>query len=338
MPRAARLDAPGVVHHLIVRGIEGRDIFRDDQDRERFLSRLEMLLPVTQVTCYAWALLPNHAHFLLRSGAVPIATLMRRLLTGYAVGFNRRHRRRGYLFQNRYKSILCQEDQYFRELVRYIHLNPLRVGLVRNLTELNHFPYCGHSAVLGKESRPWQDVRYVLQTFGKTMAGGRRAYLTYMAEGTGQGRREELVGGGLVRSVGGWEEVRKVRAGGRAHQKSDERILGDSEFVEEILAAAEERLTRRAAARRRRNALERIAERAAGQYQMSAEELLRPSRQRRRVKARSLFCFWAVQELGVGLTELARRLGISPPAVSYAVRRGECIAKTGGHTIAVKTS
>jgi REP element-mobilizing transposase RayT len=334
MPRAARLDAPGVVHHIIVRGIERREIFRDDQDREGFLARLEMLLPVTQVTCYAWAFLPNHAHFLFRSGAIPIATLMRRLLTGYAVRFNHRHNRRGYLFQNRYKSILCQEDRYFQEVVRYIHLNPLRVGLVRTLGELNHFPYCGHSAVTGKKPRPWQDVRYVLHGFGRTAAKGRRAYLAFMAEGTTQGRREELVGGGLVRSMGGWEEVRKLRLGAQSHQKSDERILGDSEFVEEILAAAEERLTRRTAGRRHRNALERIAERAAEVYEMSAEEILRPSRQRQRVQARGLFCFWAVQELGVSLTELARRLRISVPAISYAVRRGELIAKTEGFELA----
>lgn len=338
MPRTARLDAPGVVHHIIVRGIEGRDIFRDDQDRERFLTRLGMLLPVTQVTCYAWALLPNHAHFLFRSGTVPIATLMRRLLTGYAVGFNRRHRRKGYLFQNRYKSILCQEDAYLQELVRYIHLNPLRAGLVRTLAELDRYPHSGHSAVMGRKPRPWQDVAYVLRAFGTTAARGRRAYLAFVAEGTGQGRREELVGGGLVRSLGGWEEVRKLRSGVRAHQKSDERILGDGEFVEAILAAAEERLTRRAAARRSRNALERIAECAAAQFQMSAAEILQPGRQRGQVQARSLFCFLAVHELEVGLTELARRLGISAPAICRAVRRGEQIAKDAGIHLAGQIS
>jgi hypothetical protein len=175
-------------------------------------------------------------------------------------------------------------------------------------------------------------VRYVLHTFGRTVARGRRAYLAYIAEGTGQGRREELVGGGLVRSIGGWEEVRKQRIGAQTHHKSDERILGDSEFVEEILTAAEETLTRRTASRRRKHALERIAEGAAENYQMSAEEILRPSRQRQRVQARSLFCFWAVQELGVSLTDLARELGMSPPAICYAVRRGEAIARDKGLT------
>jgi REP element-mobilizing transposase RayT len=153
MPRSARLDAPGVLHHIMIRGIERRKIFRDNKDREEFINRLEKLLSETQMTCYAWAFIPNHAHFLFRTGTVPIATLMRRLLTGYAVYFNRRHRRSGQLFQNRYKSILCQEDIYLKELVRYIHLNPIRAGLVKDLEELNRYPYCGHSVLMGRVSK-----------------------------------------------------------------------------------------------------------------------------------------------------------------------------------------
>jgi REP element-mobilizing transposase RayT len=118
MPRSARLDAPGVLHHIIIRGIERQNIFKDNQDRGNLLQRLGSLLQETGASCYAWAFLPNHAHFLLRTGVVSLATLMRRLLTGYAVSFNRRHRRWGHLFQNRYKSIVCQEEVYFQELVR----------------------------------------------------------------------------------------------------------------------------------------------------------------------------------------------------------------------------
>jgi REP element-mobilizing transposase RayT len=122
MPRLARLDAPGVLHHVMVRGIERRNIFRNNKDREDFLDRLSNLLSETKISCYAWTFLPNHAHFLFRTGPIPLSTLMRRLLTGYVVSFNKRHKRHGQLFQNRYKSILCQEDVYRRELVRYIHL------------------------------------------------------------------------------------------------------------------------------------------------------------------------------------------------------------------------
>ena len=127
MPRLARLDAPGVLHHIMIRGIERRKIFLNNKDREDFLERLSKLLPETKTACYAWVFIPNHAHFLFRTGLVPLATLMRRLLTGYAVGFNRRHNRNGHLFQNRYKSIVCQEDVYLKELVRYIHLNPTSI-------------------------------------------------------------------------------------------------------------------------------------------------------------------------------------------------------------------
>ena len=140
MPRKALIDAPGALYHIIVRGIDRRKIFCDDAGRDDFLDRLGDILPDSKTPCFAWALLTNH-HLLLRTGTAPIAMVMRRLLTGYAVNFNRRHRRHGHLFQNRYKSILCQEDPYLLELVRYIHLNPLRAGIVDELKGLNAYPY-----------------------------------------------------------------------------------------------------------------------------------------------------------------------------------------------------
>jgi putative transposase len=145
MPRTARLDAPGVLHHVMIRGIEGRKIFINNKDREDFIERLESLCPEMGIDCYAWAFIPNHAHFLFRTGKESLSKFMRRLLTGYVIGFNRRHKRRGHLFQNRFKSIICQEETYLRELIRYIHLNPIRSGIVQTLDELNYYSYCGHS-------------------------------------------------------------------------------------------------------------------------------------------------------------------------------------------------
>ena len=123
MPRKARIDAPGALHHIICRGIDRQKIFVDDTDRDEFVRRLAAVVKDTQTFCYAWALIPNHFHLLLRTGAIPTTTVMQRVLTGYAGAFNRRHRRIGHLFHNRYKSILCQEDAYLLELTRYIHLN-----------------------------------------------------------------------------------------------------------------------------------------------------------------------------------------------------------------------
>ena len=209
MPILARLDAPGVLHHIIIRGIERRKIFRDDKDRDDLIDRLSALLPATQTACYAWAFIPNHAHFLFRSGSAGISTLMRRLLTGYAIHFNRRHKRHGQLFQNRYKSIICQEDMYFRELVRYIHLNPLRAKIVSDIKAMNKYPYSGHSVLMGREKQDWHDTKYVFSYFGKKLPGSRKGYLLYVKKGIDQGRRPEFTGGGLVRSLGGWSMIKK---------------------------------------------------------------------------------------------------------------------------------
>jgi len=167
MPRKSRIDAPGSLHHIIARGIDRKNIFKDDKDRDSFLERLGGIFAETQISCFAWALIPNHFHLLLKTGATPISTVMRRLLTGYAVSFNRRHRRYGHLFQNRYKSILCQEDPYFLELVRYIHLNPLRAGLVNDLRSLDKYRYSGHAVILEKRKYSWQNTEYVLRLFGE---------------------------------------------------------------------------------------------------------------------------------------------------------------------------
>jgi putative transposase len=327
MPRLGRLDAPGVLHHIMIRGIERRNIFKDDTDREDFLARLARLLPETQTACYAWALMPNHAHLLLRTGAAPLPSLMRRLLTGYAVRFNRRHKRHGLLFQNRYKSVVCQEDLYFTELVRYLHLNPLRAGILASVTELNRYPYCGHSALLGKTKRPWQATEYVLKYFGKTVARARKAYGAYVQAGSRQGRRGDLMGGGLIRSLGGWAEVKDRRGKGQGPLKSDERILGESDFVEAILAQADERYTRHYALKRQGIGFEHLVQRVAEICHMDPREVVAEGRQRWKVTARSLLCFWAVRELGLPLTELARQLGLSPPGVSYAVQRGEAMVR-----------
>ena len=161
MPRLARLDAPGVLHHIMGRGIERRDIFFSDEDRNDFIARLANPAKEGGWDIYGWALLPNHFHLLVKTRNRPLSACMRKVMTGYAVNFNRRHRRCGHLFQNRYKSIVCQEDAYLKELVRYIHLNLLIAGIVKNLKELRQSPWSGHSVLAGKIERLWQQTDYV---------------------------------------------------------------------------------------------------------------------------------------------------------------------------------
>jgi len=180
MPRQSRIDAPGAAHHIIARGIARKPIFKDDTDRNNFLDRSGSILDETKTPCYAWALIANHFHLLLRTGTVPVATVMRRLLTGYAESYNRLHKPWGHLFQNRYKSILCQEETYLLELVRYIHLNPLRANLVNNLQGLENYLFCGHHYLLRKSDKDWQQTAVVLQRFGRNIRKARRKYREFV--------------------------------------------------------------------------------------------------------------------------------------------------------------
>jgi putative transposase len=326
MPRKARIDAPGALHHIIVRGIERRRIFADAQDRDNFIERLGDIVTETKTFCFGWALIPNHVHLLLRTGQTSLATVMRRLLTGYAVSYNRRHRRYGHLFQNRYKSILCQEDSYLLELVRYIHLNPLRARIVKSLPEIDNFPYSGHSALMGKIPRQFQDTEYVLRLFGDKLPSARKAYRAYVKKGIVQGRRPELVGGGLIRSAGGWSAVKAMRRA-KNHMKSDERILGDGEFVQNVLDEAQERLEERYWLKAQGYDLDKVTIRVSSELGISPEQVWVSGKHPMTVKARSLLCYWAVSKLGFSATELSKKLGISQPSVSISVKRGEKIAR-----------
>ena len=169
MPRKARIDASGALHHIIIRGIERKAIFKDKADRANFVERLGRVVSEIETGCYAWVLMPNHVHLLLKTGLSPIATVMRRLLTGYAVSL------------------------------------------------------------------------YFLRLFGQSTRNARRGYESFVSKGVGQGRRPELVGGGLLRSVGGWSALKGFRDIG-VRIKGDERLLGSSDFVERVLKQANEQL------------------------------------------------------------------------------------------------
>jgi REP element-mobilizing transposase RayT len=308
----------------MVRGIEKRNIFCDDLDRDTFVDRLGAVISESQTACFAWALMPNHVHMLIRTGHTPISTVMQRLLTGYSVGFNRRHKRHGHVFHNRFKSILCQEEIYLLELVRYIHLNPLRAGLVTDYKALETYAYTGHGIILGTYRSDWQDTGYILGLFGKKSAIARRRYEDFVKKGIPEGRKPELVGGGLVRSLGGWTRVGELREKGN-RSKGDERILGDGDFVENILSQCQEQMERKYLYKNKGYDFEWLAGKVAGILGIDKEEIAMSGRYPRRVAARSVLCYWASRELGLSTIILSKRLGISQPAVSQSIRRGERI-------------
>ena len=319
MPRGARLDAPGTLHHVIIRGIEKGDIVRDDEDRKEFLRRMGELAKDTGTSMYAFALMTNHAHILLKSGKQGLSTFMRRLLSGYAQYYNRRHQRVGHLFQNRYKSIICEEDAYFDKLVAYIHLNPLRAGLVNSFKELALYPWCGHAVMMQKVLYPWLDSDYVLSFFGDTEGKARKAYLEYLEDEKGINREKELSGGGLLRSHGGWSKVQSMRRQG-VKSLSDDRILGGDSFVREVLQEAEDQEKVLLSAKDRSKQINSDIEDACSLAGVTLAALRSGSRRGKLPKVRKQLAEKLVNEYGLSLAETARQLWVTTAAVSHMVR------------------
>lgn len=321
MPRQARLDAPDALHHVMVRGLERRAIFPTDVDRADFVARLAALAEAGALTIYAWALLPTHAHLLIRTGNRPLPRSMRSLLTGYAGAFNRRHHRVGHLFQNRYKSIVVEEEPYLLELVRYLHLNPIRANVISGFRALDRYPWTGHSAIVGVVPRPWQDAAAILAHFGPTRRRAVRAYRAFVAAGIPAGRRPDLQGGGLVRSFGGWAAVTALRRGREAYQ-GDERVLGGSDFVDHLRRT----LVDQGAPRRAPIALEVLVARVCRHVGMPPAALAAAGRPRRASRARAGIAYLWTEVLGHPGRPLAPILGIRPQNVYRAATQGRTAA------------
>lgn len=280
-----------------------------------------MVFAETKTRCVAWALMPNHIHLLLQTGVAPLARVLQRLFTSYAVTFNRRWRRSGHLFQGRYRSILCEAEPYLLALVRYIHLNPVRAGLCSGLRELERYPWTGHRALLGKDQLPWQDTATVLEEFGVRVASARASYEAFCREGLKAAPDRQLPGESLRHlDAGGWETLRIGR--GKEAVPADERLLGSAGFVERALKAADEQERWRSRARRHGVTLERIIALAAGKAGIGVKDITGSGKRQAQVRARALACHWLVGRLGYSGVMVARRLGITEAGVSKSATRG----------------
>ena len=314
MPRKARLDAEGAIHHVIVRGIEQRRIFDDDGDSRSFVVRMAKVAVETDTTIYAWALLPNHAHVLLRSGSLGISKCMRRLLTGYAVYYNRRHDRHGYLFQNRYKSILCDEEEYFKELIRYINLNPLRAGVVDDLVGLDNYPWCGHSGIMSGTEYPWHDVSFVLSRFGEKRREARRRYREFLECGI-----KEDAAGGKRQWRSDWSLLEWLK-GIRFKEDEDELtkdgcVLGGERFLSTLM-----RRKRQSPSTGTKSPEELIRD-ACSQTGLSVNALLSGSRRADVVELRKRLVLELVDHPGITLTRIGLLVGVSKSGVYKILER-----------------
>lgn len=315
MPRQARIDLAGYIYHVIARGNERRKIFPGKEDCEDFLSRFKTALDKTGGKCLAWCLMPNHFHLLILRGKKPLAELMRRLMTGYAIGFNIRHKRSGHLFQNRYKGILCDEEEYFRELVAYIHLNPLRAKLVHDFRELEKYKWCGHGAVTGRHKAGFLERDYILGHFGENEEKGVQGYETFLRDRQGKHKGGQYSSGGLIKSMGGLGNVLTFRRSG-GKEIFDERILGSGDFVESILKEAGELPELKVSP-------QEIMRQVCEMTGVSKEEIVGGSQVRKVVKARAVYCYLAKEKSKIRGVELMMDLRLTCGAISRLIERGK---------------
>jgi REP element-mobilizing transposase RayT len=283
----------------MIRGIEGRRIFRGDDDRFDFLKRLDRLVPELAFLCFAWVLMPNHVHLVVRSGSVHLSRLMARLNTGYAMSFNLRHRRRGYLFQNRFRSrIVCSEAELIA-VIRYLCRNPLEANIVGSVRELARWPWSGFAALMGTRGpRPFEAVGAALALFGDDTKSAR----SNLQQLVSRGGTEEAAPALLV------EETRPPRET-VSREISRTLPIDSREIPARPNGPADAQL---------RDLIESVC----ADHGVDPSELAPRKRPRKVSRVRAVVCYRAVVELRIPGLEVARALGVSPSAVSCSLDRG----------------
>lgn len=303
MPRIARIDYEDSLHHVMGRGVNRLPIFMRNTDREEFLKRLEQVSIRSDLLIYAWCLMPNHFHLLVRRRSIELSLAMRRLLTGYAQWFNKKHDRVGHLFQNRYKDKIVQEDGYFLVLVRYIHANPVKANLVK-LSSLESYPWTGHSTLVGGVDRSWQETDYVLSLFADDKRVARKKLISFMANIDADG--DEVGEKWVTRFSSGSSESDIMVP-----------ILGQPEYIQRIIGSGN-CIPKETSANDRYDTVKSAIPAIAHALGVSQNELRSSSRKRSVSLVRRVLSKALTDEYGLSYKKVGKELGMTPQAVYWA--------------------
>jgi putative transposase len=187
MPRAPRIDIPGLVYHVTSRGNRQSDLFHDEEDRGRFLRFLSQARDEFPFQLHAYCLMTNHYHLLLQTIEDSLANTMQYFKSHYAIWFNRKYKHTGHLHQGRYHSIPVETDAYFTTVARYIHLNPVRAGMVARPED---YRWSNYERLIHGKADPLVDSRFLLDYFGRDVAIQRQKYRLFVEDG--MKRREPI--------------------------------------------------------------------------------------------------------------------------------------------------
>ena len=321
MARKRRIEWENSLHHVMARGIDGRAVFDLTSERANLVKRFAYLVPELDISVYAWVIMPNHFHLLLRTPKQGnISKFMHRLLTGYAVVYNNETERNGHVFQGRYKSILVQEDEYFLKLVRYIHLNPLKAGIVRIPEELDSYIWSGHLDIIGMRNTSWMDSGYVLDYFTDSVSNPEENYRLALLDDINNSSSRELLHGSYIIGADGLQDPKGNDC--QSQWKNGYRVLGDRNFALDVLS----RLKEGGAVIRSRSdvhiEVDSIMERVSKEFNISIKAIRGRGRSPVLADVRALIAFAYSRELGLSQTDIARQLNMTQTGVSSAIKRG----------------
>jgi REP element-mobilizing transposase RayT len=263
--------------------------------------------------CYAWALMPNHYHLVLRCSEKPLKKMMRALNSNYAKKFNKKHGRHGYVFQGRYKSIITQDQNYLKELIRSVHLNPLRADICKSLSELERYQWCGHGASMGRLSNSFQATQSVFKSFGTSPSESRRAYREFLRKGIDTCDEQWLV-----------TMVGRSNAGIEKRDRPECWVIGDRDFVVSVMKKNQQRLALSRKVAEQWN-IGKVLSTVCAENQLPTSEVLKRHRGGRAMLARKKFIYIACRILGFPVASVASFPGVSSPSVSWAINKGEQI-------------
>jgi putative transposase len=309
-----RLQYPGSFYHIMARSIGDHNLFNDDEDRCEFLKRLAKSLLDSGHRCITWNLMDNHYHLFIRSNEKPLCSLMRPLNSGYARWYNKKNKRHGYLFQSPYKSVLCQNSHHLSELIRYIHLNPLRANMISSYDNLSDWKWSGHNLLLNNENAigaDFVDRKTILDLFSQNENDALKMYHQYMLEG---------IDNSNLRVAGRLPKTEQIELD-NAH-KGWPAIIGGLQFVRNAMENNPIGLRRLHRKEDYSDVLRNSASETCCKFNITLDDLKKRGRKNVRSRAREYFCYKVHEEEKLPLGVIANFLVICISPTAELVKRG----------------